>query len=346
MKKQIWILTGVLFLIIGVAIYLVQESKKPERSKYPDRDFATENIEDVHRIFMADKKGKTIDLKKDGDKWILNDQHEVFFNSMEIILRTLKKLRVKYIPPKAAEELIIKNLAASGIKVELYDKDNKKMKVFYVGGNTSDDLGTAFIMEGYDQPYVLHMQGQVGGIRTIFDMKEENLIDRWIFKEEFDDIESVSLEYPSLKNKSFILERTGNKYSVKPYYDITPEIRGEILPAAVEAFLSGFSKLGAEAVINSSVDRDSVLQQIPFVNITVISKKNGEKILSLYPIYDQISEDVRKVDNVQYETFVERYFASSSNGNFYMTQHIIFGKILWAYEHFYDPTQAQIDILN
>jgi len=346
MKKQVWILGAILIAILGVSLYFILDKNNSESVKYPDRDFATENIEEVERIFMADKKGRVIDLKKSDGKWILNDKHEVFDNSMEVILRTLKKLRVKYIPPKAAEDLIIKNLAASGIKVELYDKNSKKMKVFYVGGNTSDDLGTAFIMEGYDQPYVLHMQGQVGGIRTVFDMKEENLIDRWIFKEDFDDIEFVSLEYPGLKNKSFVLERNGKNYTVKPFYDITPEIKVAVLPAAVEAFLSGFSKLGAEAVINNSIDRDSVMSQVPFVNITLKSTSRGEQKLSLYPIYDQISEDVRKVDNVQYETFVERYFASSSNGNFYMTQHLLFGKILWAYEHFYDPTQAQREILN
>lgn len=346
MKKQVWVLVAVLVVIIGITAWVVQKEQKKDTIQHPDRDFATENIEDVHRIFLADKKGKTIDLKRVNEKWIVNDKHEVFFNTMDVLLRTLKRLRVKYIPPKVAEEHIIKNLAASGIKVELYDKNNEVIKVFYVGSNTSDDLGTAFIMEGYSQPYVLTVAGHHGGIRTRFDLKEDDLIDRWLFTEEFDQIQKVSLEYPGLRNKSFVLKLVDGNYEVSPFYEITPRIRGEVIPAAVEAFLMGFEKLGAEAVINNSPDKDSVLNQVPFVIISLELKDGSEKELALYPIYDQISDDVRKVGNIQYETFVERYFAMSKNGNFYMTQHHIFGKVLWAYEHFYDPQQSHMDLLN
>jgi len=346
MKKQVWVLVAVLVVILGITAWVVQNDQKSTNAKFPDRDFATENIDDVYRIFMADKKGKVIDLKKVDNKWIVNDKGEAFFNTVEVLLRSLKRLRVKYIPPKVAEEHIIKNLAASGIKVELYDKNNEKIKVFYVGSNTADDLGTAFIMEGYSQPYVLGVAGHHGGIRTRFDLKEDDLINRWLFTEDFDEIRKVSLEYPGLKNKSFVLEQVNGNYEVSPFYDITPRIKGKVVPAAVEAFLSGFEKLGAEAVINRSPDKDSVLNQVPFVIISLERKDGTEKELALYAIYDQISDDVRKVGNVQYETFVERYFAMSNNGNFYMTQHHIFGKVLWAYEHFYDPELAQMDLLN
>ena len=346
MNKNVKILSLVL-VVVAVAIgVIIWNQRQPEAKKFPDRDFGVADTDQIGRIFLADKKGNTLDLKRQGQDWIVNDEHIAFFNTMDIMLKTLRQVKVKYIPPKAAEEYLIKSLAATGIKVELYDLKGKKMKVFYVGGNTSDDLGTAFIMEGFAQPYVMHLPGMVGGLRSRFELNPDKWIDRWIFKEEFDEIEYVSLEYPGQRSKSFILERKGKKYDIKPFYDITPAIKAEILPAAVEAFLSGFEKIGSEAVINNSPDRDSIAKLIPFVIISLKGKSGEMQELALYPIFDQISEDVRKVDNVQYDTFVERYYAISNNGNFYLVQHLLFGKLLWSYDHFFDMREAPKPILN
>jgi hypothetical protein len=347
MKRQVWIILGVFLLIGGFTFWIIRQQNQPVSYKYPDRDFSTPKIDEVHRIFLANKKGDIIDLKKQKDDvWLLNDKYEAYFNTVDVLLRTLKNLRVKYIPPRVAEEHIIRSLASNGIKVELFDKQGKSLKTFYVGGNTADDLGTAFIMEGYDQPYVLYVPGHHGGIRSRFDLKETNLISRWIFTEKMEDIVAASIDYPAARNQSFQLTRTGGRYQVKPFYDITPEIRGEVMPSAVEAFLASFEKLGAEAVINESVSKDSVLALVPFCNIRLELKDGTEKTLAMYPVIDMISEDVSKIDNPQYDTFVERYFAYSNNGHFYMTQQYIFGKVFWGYEHFFDPAGKRSALID
>lgn len=348
MKKQFWIILGV-FALLGIGtIFLLKQKNKPVEYKYPDRAFATENIDDVHRIFLANRKGETIDLQRtDSEKWILNNKYETYFNTMDVLLRTLKNLRVKYIPPRIAEEHIIGSLATNGIKVQLFDKENKSIKTFYVGSNTADALGTAFIMEGYDQPYVLYLPGHHGGVRTRFDLKENDLISRWIFQASMEDIVSVSIDYPGARSNSFKLIKTNSNYEVKPFYDVTPEIKGEILPAAVEAFLSSFEKLGAEAVINESPSKDSVLAQVPFCHIQLELKDGTVNDLTMYPIIDQISEDLKTTNNPQYDSFVERYYAySESSGNFYMTQQYLFGKVFWGYSHFFDPAGKRTTILD
>lgn len=347
MNKKVIVLL-VVFVAVGVVAWWVINDNQPDsKMNFPDRDFAVENVDDIHRIFIADKRGRTVDLKRQSDDtWLLNDQHETFENPIDVILRTIKNLKVKYIPPKAAEDIMIRGLASDGIKVELYDSKGDNFKTFYVGGNTSDDLGTVFIMEGYSQPYVLHVPTQVGGIRSRFTVKATELMSRWIFTSKYEDIEKVSLQYPTIRNKSFVLQKEEKTFDVKPYYDITPEINAELLPAAAEAFLIGFEKLGAESHITDDLLRDSVSSQVPFVIISVKEKDKTSKEVALYPIYDMISEDYRKVDHVQYEEFVERYYALSSDGYFYIVQDHLFNKVLWGYDYFFDVGQTNKDLLN
>ncbi len=347
MNKRV-VLLLVLFIVLGgVAWWLSSSNTSNSKMSFPDRDFAVENVDDIYRIFIADKKGRTVDLKKQSDgRWLLNDQHETFENPINVILRTIKSLRVMYIPPKASEDMLIRGLASDGIKVEIYDKKGDNMKTFYVGGNTADDLGTAFIMEGYSKPYIMHVPTQVGGIRSRFAVKDADLMSRWIYRAKYDNIEEVSLQYPTNRNKSFILTKDGNNFDVRPYYDVTPEIKSDILKPAAEAFLIGFEKLGAESHVTDEFLRDSVSSQVPFVVISVKEKDKPSKELALYPIYDMISEDYRKVDFVQYEEFVERYYALSSDGYFYIVQDHLFNKILWGYDYFFEEGQSYDDLLN
>jgi hypothetical protein len=56
--------------------------------------------------------------------------------------------------PKTAYDNVIKGLSTEGIKVEVYGRDGKKKKVFYVGGSSVNNTGTNMMMEGAKQPYI------------------------------------------------------------------------------------------------------------------------------------------------------------------------------------------------
>lgn len=342
MNKKLIIATVIFVLIGSLAAWLIFFSGN-KASKFPDRDFAVENIDDVGKVFIANRSGDVLNLEKINGQWMVNGKSPAGESAMNVILTTIQSISVKYIPPKSALERIINDLAANGIKVEIYNTRGKKMKSYYVGGNISDDTGTAFIMDEFEQPYVLHIPGHVGALRSTFNLKEKDIVDRWLFKEKFEDVAFVSIEYPTLKSNSFTLENKNGDWQVNPFYEFTPRINQDVQTSAVEAFITGFERIGAEAIINDSPEKDSVLSLIPFAIISMRKTNGEEKSFKLYPIYDQVVEEEDKYDNPQSNVFVERYFGQSHTGDFYLVQHINFQKVLWGYSFFFPenkPSQA------
>jgi hypothetical protein len=347
MNKKNLIISIIFIALAGIAWFLIKKENVNPSAKYPDRDFAVQDTQQIYKIFLADREGETILLERQKKGWLLNGKYEAFDHTVNMLLSTIAELRVKYIPPRVAVPNLVNDIASNGIKVELYDKTNSKMKTFYVGGNTSDDLGTPFIMEGYEQPYVMHLAALEGGLRSRFRIREKQLISRWIFREDPDNIAEISINYLTQRNKSFVLTLDKKNPEIKPYYPITQPIQAKLFPPAVESYIYHFKKLGAEAIIQDQVEIDSIMKLIPFCEITLKNKDGEITDLKLWPIHDMIEEQSSKFNNPQTEWFVERYYAySETKGLFYLIQHHVFGSILWSYDSFFDHSTLEQKKMN
>lgn len=339
--KQIWRVGLGLLAVMGVVSYfLLSNHLQSDKTIPPDRDFQVSDTQNITKIFLADKLGEKILLERQKDgTWLVNGKYKAFEPGMSVLLNTIQQVRVKYIPPNSAVPNLVKDIASHGIKVEIYGKSGKKLKTYYVGGNTQSEDGTAFIMEGYEQPYIVYMPSLLGGLRSRYRVREHQIIDRWIFREDPEKIKSISVEYPGQRNKSFLLDLSQKKPQVQPFYATTPPINGDVFMPAVEAFLYGFEKIGAEGIVIDQVERDSVLKLIPFCTIMLQRNDGSMMDISLWPIIDMVEEDATKFENPQKEYFIERYYAySEATGLFYLTQHLIFEKILWSYGDFFDKS--------
>ena len=93
--------------------------------------------------------------------------------------------------PRQAVADVVKDMATEGIKVEIYAKNGKALRTFYVGGSTSDDRGTFMMMENSNEPYVMHIQGFQGMLRPRFHTDEQDWRDRFVFKLKPEDIKMV-----------------------------------------------------------------------------------------------------------------------------------------------------------
>ena len=138
MKKTI--LLFILLLLIGGGTYwfIQQAPDKGSSGKGWHTSLTVPNTDDIHRIFIADRKGGTFNLEKKEDGWYVDEQYRVRPGKIKFILETLERQRVKSIPPKAAGEIAVKSIATTGIKVETYDAEGNSLLNFYIGGMTSD----------------------------------------------------------------------------------------------------------------------------------------------------------------------------------------------------------------
>ena len=331
MKKSTLILL-VVFAVLGSITAYVLAGKGENESTLVDNwdgNFKVENIDEVHRIFIADRTGGTSNLERTGDHWIYDGKHRAHPNVMKNLLEAIEKVEIRYIPPKAAIEPMVKDIATNGLKVQLFNKAGDEIKTYYVGGTTPDALGTFMIMEGSEQPYVTQIPSMEGSLNVRYGIKGDKWREKILFQYEAEKIDFLSVEYPKQRNKSFILEKKNGQYEVRPFYDITATINKPVLEGKVLAYLDNFDLMYFTAYENDNQYREDFEQnRIPFA-IMKIKYDGKEREIVLHPAK---STNVEKPVEV-----TEYYLAELEPGNdFVLIAHETIKKVLWAYEFFFD----------
>ncbi len=337
MKKTLVLL--LVFVLLGGGVYwFTQESKGPITTvKAGDRDFAVKNTDQIGKIFIADRTGleSTLDRKDGG--WIYNNSYKVRQDAVGNLLQTISELEVKFIPPNKGIPVIVKTLAAHGVKVEIYDLQGEMMKTYYVGGTTNDERATYMIMDEAEQPYAMHIPTMEGNLRLRYRIDGDDWRDRAVFSDKPADIDFVSIEYPKQKNKSFIIERKDSGYEVSPFYDVTPTITKSFRKGYDEKFFKEFTGLIAESFQNDKPDKEAILSMVPFAIVTVKNKK-GQETSAKFHAVRHLDSDGSKMDNADLnaKSAIERYNVAHSSGDFMLAQQLLFGKIFWSYESFFE----------
>ncbi len=338
MKKNYLLLLIFLLLGGGTAWYLfLKDEKKASTTLGWDRKFAVENIDEVHKVFIAKRSGETTTLTRSEDHWVVNGQHKASDNAVENVLEVLSDVTLKYVPPHTALKNIVREMAARGIKVEVYDKKGEQLKAFYIGGVTADARGTYFIMENSEQPMAVEIPQMEGQLRTRFDITGDFWRDRTVFNYQPEEIAAVSIEYPKQRNKSFRLKRQGNDFEVKPFYDNVKPIQHPVQNGRVEGFLVGFENRMAESFDQEYAFKDSVRATIPFSIVTMTDTEGEERRATFFPYYR-----INAVTGERYTDIVERYFTEVNDEDWLLTQHRVFKDIFWSYESFFEPIGVEV----
>ena len=200
-----------------------------------------------------------------------------------MLLKTIKDVEVKAPVSKAALETQIKHLAVKSVKVEIYAGGDKPAKTYYVGGATSNNQGTYMLIENSTKPYVVHIPGFFGYLSTRYFTEERLWRESWIFKSNYDEIASVSIDYPKDKTKGFTAINLGNN-KFELYRNIDQEKIGNFDTTQVKLFIGNFMSIGYEAPIMDmkAEKKDSLANAIPEKIFTVKLKNNTQRTLNLY----------------------------------------------------------------
>ncbi len=337
MKRNL-ILLGIILLLGGVIYYGMQRSNA--KNKYADltadRAFNVEDPETIHQIKISRRTRKPVLLEKKDGIWYVGEkranQHMV--NNM---LQVIRLARIKFIPPNQAVKNIIREVNQVGIQIDLYDKSAELFKSFFVGGNTHDEEGTYFLMQGSIQPYVMERPFVKGGLRDIFLHEEFELWDLYYMLEKGENIKSITVDYPKDKKNAFHVERVGDKeFSLEPVYPTTVKIPRKLNNNTIEAYFSEFEKLSSEAYENDNPRLEEIKAAIPFAIFTITLNDGTEKVLKYYPVLDFLQGSITlgqlEMINLKH---IERFFMDSNWGDTYLVQKRLCKEIFKGYNYFF-----------
>ncbi len=219
-KKRTLVILGSTLLLAVLAIFFVMFSTKKSTLK---QDYHVENVNGITKIFMADKYNQQVLMTKNADStWTIDSKYKGNLPKIHMLLGTLEEMRIKYPVSIAAKDNAIRDIAASGTKIEIYEQgyfiDLGKIKLFprekltktiYVGRETQDNLGTLMFKENDKRgPMVVHIPGFRGFLTPRFIANPRMWYSQEIFNTNVFAIQQVKVEIPTTPEQSYTVTKT------------------------------------------------------------------------------------------------------------------------------------------
>ncbi len=334
MKRNI-ILVLLLLALSAVAYFFINKEKRTEKSTISaDRGFTIPSMEDVTQVVLKRTDEPAITFKKSKTGWTLNEKYEVdpaVFVNIEVVLTNM---RLSYIPNDAAIQNIKSSIQKTGIQVDVYGRDDKPMKIFYVGGDAPGGEGTYMWLAGEDKPYVMQLPGMVGGLRSRFDQPLHNYRDKVIYKHKMGDIESITVEYPKDNFSSFTINKSILGIELEPLLDLPNKPKGQPNKFLLEKYLKVYEEIGIEGIINAYPGKDSIIVATPNCIMT-LKKKDGSEIQHKYWSHDNYVDKQGTSRTPAEIRDQERMFIYTQDGDLYIAQMRTIGNIFRGYQDFF-----------
>jgi len=174
MKKNLILVVvlGVLAVATGV-IYL--QSHTSTIADEPLTDFAIQDTAQVTKVIITDHLGQKATLERvPGQRlWKLNDRYLAREDAVSLMLKTFNRISIRGNVSDSSRDNMMKLLASSSKRVEIFTSGDEPAKIWYVGVATPDHTGTMMLLEIPEigrskEPYVTHMEGFTGFLSTRF----------------------------------------------------------------------------------------------------------------------------------------------------------------------------------
>lgn len=330
MKKYIIRIIIVIVLLV-FAIYLYYTRTHTTIPKEL-RDFAIEDTSVVTKIFMVNKNNEQVTLERKDGYWTVNNKYIARKDAIDMLLKTMHRIDVRYPVSKSAHNTCVKNLAVKSTKVEIY-QGGKLVKTYFVGGPTQDQRGTYMLLEKSSKPFIMHIPGFSGYLSTRYFINEALWRSPAIFRYKFNEISSVTVENPSAPEKSFKVFNYGdNKFGLQfllkniniPDFDTL----------AVKRYISYFKRINYDAIVTNIDEhkRDSVLSSQPMYIITVEDTEGEKKCVKTFL---RAGGGLLDNDGTPYEYDVDRMYAFINNDkDMVIIQYFVFDPLFMEINNF------------
>jgi len=343
MKKRNIIIIAAVVVIGIVALVVALNGRKNATFK---QDYNIENIEDVSRIYLADKQDNEVLLTRQADStWLVDGQYEANQPMVDMLLETLHDMCIRQQVNRNAVPNVVKDISARSIKVEVYGqkplftlfgleilKRERLMETYYVGRETQDMMASYMFREGDKVPYVIHIPGFRGFLTPRFVTEPMKWRSHTIVDLDVNAIQKITLEIPAMPEEGYAVLNNGTDFDFETVNGLMPTFD----TARVAQLLSSFTWLNfdefADIVPNTN---DSSLVGAPRTILTILDTAGNQTELRTYIKYHNPDDVMAMPDSAMYETFdMDRLYAIVNQRDTVLIQYFVFDKILQPASYF------------
>ncbi len=318
------VLTGAYFML----------NKESSNTVLDERAIAYENFDDISKIWIRERSQNGYFLSRKGGKWYYQDTVQLDPNIMSNLERAITLPTIKYIPTGDEAERHVKALNQIGIEVRLYGEDNELLRDYWVGGNTNSEDGTAYLVRGASQPYIMELPFVTGTLRGFFINKVHSIKDKKVLGLSAEDIESVTVNYPKDSDAGFKLKSNNGEYQILPLNPRSSDETRTINAKAIENYFLSFRALYCESHENDNPHKLKITKKVPFCIYDINLANGGKKQFKFWPLNDYLDLETN-TKTLEQLKLVERFFVQDENGDFYIVQLRLFKGLMVSYEFFF-----------
>ena len=307
MKKIIPYLVALLTII--AITYLVIKKDKSVGALPDSTKIVVENLNDIQKIFLVDMKGNEITLKKDGNKWLLNDSLLPRTDALQNILDAINAQTATQAVAKPAQSFVLKDLSTEGIKVEVYNPQNKKIRSFYVGGQTLDGSGTYMLNDGTNEPYIYQIPGFPYALTSRYFTNLEDWRSRSALDFADSTIKKIEVKYTLFPDSSFTILHQNNNYIFES------KIKLEAKIGKMQSYLKLFHPMYCAGYEDQNPLKDSIIKRAPSYGSIAITTNTGEETV-LHLLYHEITQRTKTGKNYKGISYDPDFMYAYTNKNF------------------------------
>ncbi|MES2703542.1 MAG: DUF4340 domain-containing protein [Bacteroidota bacterium] len=265
----------VILAVLGAGIYFAF-FRESTSSSFSDKE-AGFNIKDtasIGKLFLVRPDGESVLLQRTDSGWMLNNRYKALRSTLDQLMGTLVKQMPLYPVTEAAKKNAMEVLSTEGVKIEIYDRAGKKMRVFHVGGTAVSGTGTNMLMDGAEKPYVVHVPGFNGYLTPRYTVRLTDWRDRTVFNIPQEEIKSISVQYAGKPINSYRLVREGGELNVIA----DPSIMNmqPLNKRRAGVYVRAFTNVNCEGYLNGLPDMKATLETAPLQSTIEVTGLHGQ----------------------------------------------------------------------
>jgi len=216
MKKSSVIIIAILLTLGGLSVYIYKYKNTSSTVDGEARDFKFKDTASITKIFIADKEGDQSAIERTKNGWYVNGKYRCRPDAILNLLEAIRNIEVKMPVHKNARENVLKVMATSALKVEIYSGE-ELVKQYYVGHETPDSEGSYMLLtdietgKNYEEPFVCFIPGFVGYLIPRYIAKENEWRDRVAVNYIPPQIKQIKVLHTEHPDSSFSIELLNTK---------------------------------------------------------------------------------------------------------------------------------------